>query len=171
MRPLYEVSMDLQAVMAEARAYAEEHDGELSNDLSDLIDSMNLERDQKIKNVALYIKNKKAESTMISDEMKGILAPFNQRKNAIQREIDSLTAYLVRHLKPKEKIKEATFSISWRKSTKPEIPIDIYPQDVDEEYSRTKIDFDRTAINNALKQGKEVYPGIFLVSTDNIQIK
>ena len=108
---------------------------------------------------------------MITEEVKTITDRFDTRAKAIDSEVDYLTNYLSRFLKPKEKVKDATFSVSWRKSTKSEIPDDVFPEDLDDEYIRTKKTFDRTAINNALKAGKNVYPGIFLVPKDNIQIK
>ena len=134
--------------------------GEITN--ADGLEALQLERDAKIENIALYIKNLKAEANMYADEEK----VFAQRKKTAQNKAEALTRYLDTMLHG-ERFKSAKTAITYRKSEAVEVvSIDAIPP----EYVVTHYTPDKAAIKKAIKNGEEV-PGAELVERSNIQVK
>ena len=130
----------------------------------DQLHELQMDRTDKIRNIACYIKNLRSDAAAYDEEAK----TFAARKKAAQGKADSLTAYLYDTLKKGEKISDKEFSISWRKSRSVNITdekalpaIYLIAQD-------PKID--KAGINEALKNGLTV-TGAELTTKNNIQIK
>lgn len=127
------------------------------------LESLQIERDQKIENIGCWIKNLLADAKALKEEKDTLAA----RQKIAENKAASLKKYLSRYLNG-EKFKSAKLSISYRKSDSVNIAEDAT---VPEEYLKYSDPVpDKAGLKAALKSGKE-YPGITLVSTQNIQIK
>lgn len=125
--------------------------------------NLSMERDAKVENIALWVKNLLAEAKMIKEE-KDHLA---YRQKVCENKAESLKEYLSRFLAG-EKFKTAKVSISYRKSERVDIS-DITK--LDDDYLKFKEpEPDKTKIKKALKDGI-CLEGAQLVESQNIQIK
>ena len=124
---------------------------------------LQMERRQKIRNIACWIKNLLADARAYEEEEK----TFATRKTAAKNKADSLKQYLSDCLHG-EKIQDKEFSIGWRKSQR--IHIDegaVIPA----AYLIPVPDkVDRQGLKDALRQGV-LLPGITLMEYNNIQIQ
>lgn len=127
------------------------------------LESLQMERDQKIENIGCWIKNLLADAKALKEEKDTLAA----RQKIAENKAVSLKKYLSRYLNG-EKFKSAKLSISYRKSDSVNIA---EGATVPEEYLKYSDPApDKVGLKAALKSGKE-YPGITLVSTQSIQIK
>ena len=124
---------------------------------------LQMERRQKIRNIACWIKNLLADARAYEEEEK----TFATRKTAAKNKADSLKQYLSDCLHG-EKIQDKEFSIGWRKSQRIHInegaaipPAYLIP---------VPDKVDRQGLKVALRQGV-LLPGITLVEYNNIQIQ
>lgn len=124
---------------------------------------LQMERRQKIRNIACWIKNLLADARAYEEEEK----TFAARKTAAKNKADSLKQYLSDCLHG-EKIQDKEFSIGWRKSH--QVQIDEGAA-IPEAYLIPMPDkVDKHGLKDALKQGC-IFPGIYLREKENIQIK
>lgn len=128
------------------------------------LEQLQIDRDEKVENICLYIKDLKAEAVALDNEKKALEA----RKAAAEKKSDSLSRYLQSMLAG-EKFKTARCAVSYRKTQAVNI--------VDEsllpnEYLRFKTTSapDKTAIKDAIKAGKDV-PGATLEDRQSMTIK
>lgn len=162
MASLYEINQSiLNCVEVEPGTTVNMETGEVI-DLEKL-SLLKMERSEKIRNIALWIKNLKADAKALKEEKEG----FYKRQKAAENKAAQLESYLANVLDG-EKVKETEFAIGWRKSKAvtitdekklPEIFLIAQPPKVD-----------KTAIGKALKDGEAV-PGAELIENMNIQIK
>ena len=130
---------------------------------ADKLDKLTMERDAKIENVALWIKDLKAEAEALKAEKMA----FAERQKVAENKIESLKKWLAYALDGQD-YKSVRASVSFRTSESVEID-DIYA--VDENYLRYKEpEADKTAIKNAIKAGQEV-AGATLVKNTSVIIK
>lgn len=125
--------------------------------------ALQLEREEKIENIALWFKNLTSEAEALKAEEKA----FADRRKSAESKAQYLKDLLDRELKG-QKFNTVKASISYRKSTSVEV------QDVDklpEEYRKTvtTVSADKAAIKEAFKRGD--VSGATLVESNNIQIK
>ena len=133
----------------------------------DIFCELQMEREAKVENMALWIKNLNAEADAIKAEKDNLA----DREKAARNKADRLKKYLAEILQG-EKFSSPKVAISYRKSTAVEIA------DEAEFISRGPKEYlipqppkiDKKAISEILKAGKEI-PGASLVERDNIQIK
>ena len=130
---------------------------------TDKIESLQMERSQKIRNIALWIKDLKAEAEALKVEKDN----FAQRQRTAENKIDSLKKYLAFALNG-EKVKETEYTISYRKSQAVEITdIDALPKGymvIQEPVANKQM------ISENLKKGT-VVPGAQLVEHESIIIR
>lgn len=156
MATLYDIVKQIEQFQFEV----DETTGEILN-MAEL-DALQVDKETKVENIALYIKNLKADAAMYADEEKA----FAQRKKAAANKADRLTKYLAAMLAG-EKYKSARVAITWRKSEQVDITsIDELPAG----YYVTEKRPDKMAIKKAMKNGEQV-PGAVLVERENIQVK
>lgn len=130
---------------------------------ADKLDKLTMERDAKIENVALWIKDLKAEAEALKAEKMA----FAERQKVAENKIESLKKWLAYALDGQD-YKSVRASVSFRTYESVEID-DIYA--VDENYLRYKEpEADKTAIKNAIKAGQEV-AGATLVKSTSVIIK
>ena len=124
---------------------------------------LQMERRQKIRNIACWIKNLLTDARAYEEEEK----TFAARKTAAKSKADRLKQYLSDCLHG-EKIQDKEFSIGWRKSQK--IHIDEGAAIPAAYLIPVPDKVDRTGLKDALRQGV-LLPGITLMEYNNIQIQ
>ena len=127
-------------------------------------EALQLARDEKIENIALWVKNLLSEAEALKAEEK---AYYERRKRA-ENKAESLKRYLDSALKG-QKFNTTRVSISYRKSTSVDV-LDV--EKLPEAYRKTvtTVSADKTAIGAALKAG-ELVDGATLVRKNNLSIK
>lgn len=128
------------------------------------LNQLQLERDTKIENIALWIKNLKADIKAYEEEEKN----FKAKKDVCKNKLESLTNYLTEALNG-EVFKTTKVTISYRKSTSVQVNENAQ---LPNEYLTVKTETtpNKAAIKEALTNGV-VIDGCLLVDKQNIQIK
>lgn len=158
---LYEINAALEAAYDAA---VDPDTGEIINEAAaQALDNLSMAKDDKIENIALWIKNLNAEADAINAEKKKLAA----RQAAAENKAESLKRYLSGALAG-EKFKTARVAISYRKSES--VQIDEGAKLPLELMTTPKPVPNKTAIKEALKAG-EVIEGVCLVTNNNIQIR
>ena len=134
--------------------------GEIIDDKA--LEELELARDNKIENIACWIKNLKADAESYKKEKE----VFVQREKAAKNKAESLKRYLEMALGG-EKFKTSKVSISYRKSEIVEID---EIEKLSDEFIKIEKKADKTAIKAAIKEGAEIV-GARIVENNNIQIK
>ena len=157
MATLYE----LTEALANFELDIDEETGEILN--ADELDALELERDTKIENIALWIKNLKADAEAYKKEKDSFYAKEKAAKNKEER----LKAYLESMLMG-EKFKSTKVSISYRKSES----LNIEPgAKVPEQYLKySEPTVDKAGLKEAVKNG-EYFEGVTMQVKNNIQIR
>lgn len=139
----------------------DEETGELLN--IDELDALQLEKDTKVENICLWIKNLKSDAVAYKAEKDA----FEKKRKAAENKAEKLSAY-VDYILAGDKFKSSKVNVSYRKSEQVEC-FDFL--EVDPDYLRFKEpELDKKKIKDALKQGIEV-KGCQLVERSNIQIR
>lgn len=128
------------------------------------LEALELEKEQKFENVALWIKNMEAENAAINAE----IDTLNSRVNRNKKKIESLKNWLVYALDG-EKFSTAKCEIRWRRSESVYIPDETK---IAKKYFKkeTTYKLDKQGIKELLKSGVKV-KGAELVQKQNPQIK
>lgn len=127
------------------------------------IDSLEMERDTKIRNIACWVRNMDAEEKALAEQER----IYRDRKNAVHNKKEDLKDYLARFLDGK-KWKNAEVSVSWRKSESVEVT-DM--KKLSSYYLRFKEpEVNKTLLKSDLKAGVKL-DGAALLEKNNIQIK
>ena len=155
MSSLYEINEDLLKCIDLAT-------GEIID--TDAFESLQIEKNDKLENVALWYKNLLAEAQAFKTE-KDVFADKQKRAEV---KAESLKQYLDAALHG-NKFGTVKVDISYRKSTSVDVlDIELLPDNYKK--SVTTVSADKTSIAKALKVGEEV-TGAKLVENNNIQIK
>lgn len=160
---LYEINAAIQAIDDEG--WVNEETGEIDEVLEKHLDSLVLERKDKIESICLLIKDKDAFSKAIKEEE----AALRKRREQLDRKAEWLRGYLAHCMLEREEFRTAKCEVRWRKSERVEIEFDM---DVPDQYVKVKQTavIDKAGIKKALKAGEEV-TGAKLVTVQNIQVK
>lgn len=127
------------------------------------LEELQMQREEKLENVGLWIKNLEAETKMISDEIDSL----STRKATKKNKVESLKNYLASALEG-QKFETPKLSVSWRKS---EVVTICEGAILPEEYLvPTEPRPNKTLLKLALRDGAEIC-GVELTSKNNIQIK
>lgn len=126
------------------------------------LNALELERDAKFENIALWYKDLVAEAKAIKEEE----AALKKRRESSENKAESLKAYLKYWLSG-EKFKTPKVSISYRKSKAVDIEEGAF---IPENYRRVKWEPDKTALKEALEAGEE-FEGITLEENESMIIK
>lgn len=149
---LYEIDAAIMACINE--------DGEVIDPVK--MAQLQMDRSEKVENVACWIKNLIAEAEMIEAERKKL----DERKHACLKKAEGLKGWLSYALEG-QKFSTGKVAISYRKSQAVNI---IDPEKVPAAWYKAKYEIDKATIKDALKNG-EVVPGAVLEERTNIQIK
>lgn len=156
MAKLYELTAALESFELDI----DEETGEITN--VDDLDQLQIQRDEKVENVALYIKNLLSDAEAYKKEKES----FAKKERQAKRKADNLKQYLARNLNG-EKFKSDRVTIGYRKSESVSIlDITALPEDL----QRVDISADKMAIKKRLKAG-ETIPGAVLEIKEGITIQ
>ncbi len=111
MRALYEINADIEQVVGE---YVDMETGEISNveEFEEIMESLQVERQEKLEAVALWMKNLGAEAEMLKKEEES----FRKRRQACENQREGLKKYLAFALNG-QKMKTAKVNIYYGTST------------------------------------------------------
>lgn len=137
-----------------------DENGEILNLMQ--LDELELEKNEKIENIALYIKNLKSDTEELKKEEENLM----QRRRVKEKKVEALKDYLSQFMQG-EKFETPKVKIGWRKSEKVEITDDF---ELPESYYRVKREIDKTRVKEDLKQGIEI-AGAKIIENCSIQIK
>lgn len=127
------------------------------------LNELEIERDTKIENIALWIKNLNADAKALKEEKDNLYA----RQKACENKAESLKNYLNNFLQG-EKYKSSKVSISYRDSKSVSV---IDASKIPSEYLKyAEPTINKTDIKNALENGIEI-DGAEIVTNTSIQIK
>lgn len=149
---------------------------EIDNQIIDLVDDetgeiidinrfeeLSMERDAKVENICLWIKNLKAEAEALKAEKDA----FAHRQKVVENKMNSLKEYISHYLEGTS-FKTTKVNVSFRKSESLEIS-NVYK--IPEEFLKYKEpDVDKQALKQAIKKG-EHFEGCEIIEKLNIQIK
>ena len=168
MASLYEINQQIEEAFAKA---IDPETGEISEEAIELINALQLEKDTKIENVALWHKNTVADIKAIGDEIKAL----QDRKKRLEAKQAWMDKYLESALNG-QKFETPKVAITYRKSTTVEIPdpekfVQFYLM-IDPDIVTTKVEHtpNKAAIKDKIKNG-EFVQGAALVEHQNMQIK
>ena len=126
--------------------------GEVNGDGMTLLDSLYMERDKKIENIACLIKNLKADAQALKAEKDA----FAKRQRQAENKAEALSNYLVSALNG-EKFSSNRCSVSFRHTQKVTLDEGFTIYDIDTHFVRMKEpELDKTAIKKALEDGTTI---------------
>ena len=159
---LFEIAEALERCVKLASGnYVDTETGEVID--TEAIESLEMERDTKIRNIACWIRNLDAEEKALAEQEK----IYRDRKNATHNKKEDLKEYLASFLAGK-KWKNEEVSISWRKSEAVEVT-DM--KKLSSYYLRYREpEVNKTLLKADLKAGVKL-EGAVLTEKNNIQIK
>ena len=142
----------------------DEETGEILD--TNALEALEIQRDEKIENIALFIKNLKAEAEAIKAEKMNLA----KRQQTAENKAEWLKQYLTKCLDG-EKFFSPKVAVSYRKSQTVEFIDGFDVNQLPEQFQRkVEPEADKTALKNALKEGEEIY-GVYLAEHNNTIIK
>lgn len=141
--------------------------GEFTGDL-DQLENLQMEREKKLENIGLYIKNLRAEADAIKAEIDNL----NKRRESSSKRADSLARYLSMVLAGSP-FKTPRVAVSWRKSKAVELDggfIEWAQVNRDDLLNYGKPAPNKTLIKKLLEHG-DVIPGAKVVEKNNMSVK
>lgn len=158
MATLYEINEQIMNFQWEV-----DEDGVILNPTG--LDDLEMERNEKIRNIGLYIKNLESDA----DQYEKAEKEFAQKKKYAKNKIDRLKEYLANNLQGETyKSDDGLLQISYRKSESVDIEMGAK---IPEKYLLAQDPkVDKASLKQALKQG-ETFEGITLLVKNNIQVK
>lgn len=160
---LYEIDANMQAAF---EAAVDPETGEIIDEkMAKDFEQLQLDRDQKIENICLYIKNLKSDAAALKAEKDA----FAARQKAAENKAASLTKYLQGYLQgEKYKAKDGRAVVSYRKSESVNV-VDL--KQIPEKYlTHPEPVANKMDIKKAIKAGEEI-PGAELIENQNMVIK
>ena len=161
---IYDIDREIQALLDSG---IDEETGELLID-TDALEALQMEKDQKIENLALAIKNLTADALAIKAEEQALA----QRRKQTEAKAERARQYLEFVLQG-EKFQTPRVAVTYRKSTKLQLDdgFILWAQIHEPDFLRYKDpEPDKTAITRAIKSGAEIQ-GAALVESQTMTIK
>lgn len=128
----------------------------------EMIEALNMAKEEKIENICLWIKNLQAEAIALKTEKDN----FADRERVTKNKIESLKKY-ISHVLDGQKFETTKVKVGFRKSTSLEI---LESAIIPDNFLITKTEVDKAGLKKAVKDGLEV-EGVFLSENRNISIK
>ena len=128
----------------------------------EMIEALNMAKEEKIENICLWIKNLQAEAIALKTEKDN----FADRERVTKNKIESLKKY-ISHVLDGQKFETTKVKVGFRKSTSLEI---LESAIIPDNFLITKTEVDKAGLKKAVKDGLEV-EGVYLSENRNISIK
>lgn len=162
---LYEITSDLAQIEGKMEEFASEHEGDITEfPLNDELEALEGERDSKVLSIGCWFKNLTSNAEALKRE-KAVLA---KRQQVLENKAESLKAYMESCLPKGYKLEDSKVKIGWRKSHP--VTVNCEPEDLPEEYQSTSVSANKTALKDAIAEGKEI-KDVEINTKQNIQIK
>ena len=131
------------------------------------LEALQLERKEKVENIALFIKNLESDAASIKEEETALKA----RREAKERKAERLREYLKSSMIALDEAKFETSRVALSFRTSKAVVVDDMEK-LDKKYITEKVSYtaDKTAIKKAIESGEEV-PGAKIVENKNLQLK
>ena len=160
MANLFEYNEKIDEIMANA---IDENGAVIDAELVAELDSLQMERDEKIDNIIKFYKSRKAMAEALKAEKKAI----GDRQKTAENECESIKRYLGAALAGK-KWESTAGKISFRSTKEVHVDsLDAIPKD----YLRVKIEPNKTAIKDAILKDGEIIEGAWVEEKTNTIIK
>lgn len=163
---LFEILSDIRVLMWNIFENMDEETGEtfLTEDIAEKLNELQISRDEKLENIALYMKERQAEADAIKAEIKKL----QERARFAQNAADRLKDYLAYGLEEANmnKFESARVKMSFRKSSA--VIIDDL-EAIPEEFIKVEKTANKTEIKKALKEG--TVNGVHLEDRQSLVIK
>lgn len=160
---LYEIDKAIQEALEGA---VDPESGEIiDEELLAAYDQLRMDRDQKVENIGLYIKNLEADAAAIKAEAKNLTA----RAKAAENKAEHLRNYMQFCLNG-QKFQSPRLSVSFRKSQKVEVDQNRLFEIPDDYLRYKEPEVDKKRVSEALKAGEDI-PGCTLVDSVSMIIK
>lgn len=164
---LYKINAEIAAAIESMFDTVNEETGEVDAGTVERLESLQAEKNEKIENCGLYLKNIDSEIAALDAEIKNLTA----RKKTKENKRDRLTEYVKPFIEEMEnkKFESARVAFSLRSSESVNITDE---SAIPAEFIKTKTETapDKTAIKKAIKAGA-VVSGAELITKSNLQIK
>lgn len=163
---LYEID---KAIEEAVNSSVDPETGEITG--LEAIEALEMEREAKIENIALYHKNLIAFAADIKEEEKNL----SERRKAIENKAERLKSYLDNSLNG-EAFETAKCKLTYRKSTAVNISDEeacmwyLLSMDMEPCIKRRPPEINKAELTKVLKEGKEI-PGAALEQRNNLSIK
>lgn len=178
---IYELNEEIGNILDEVDSYIDD-DGNFINtqtgevitadvaeayfsELQRQLDSLAEARDEKISNIACWIKQLKADAEAIKKEKLNL----EKRQKSCENKAESLKKYLSSVLQG-DKFKDARVSISYRSSKTVEFAPNFDYSKLPEEYQKITYEPKKTELKNAILNGEE-FEGVWIQDNTSMQIK
>ena len=147
---LYEVDEELMAVFVLLDEYAAENEGDVTDfPLNEELEALGRKREELLLTMGAIRKGKIATVKGFADE----ITSLQKKKKVEENQIKSMDGFMSYHLEKGEKLKDSRCTISLRKSS--QLILDVPPELLPPEYTRTKIEADKTALKDLIKTNVE----------------
>lgn len=158
---LYEIDQKMMEAFAAA---VDPETGEIIDDeMKSAFDQLAIDRDQKIENICLFIKNLRADAAALKAEKDA----FAAREKAAENKAESLLRYLKGYLNG-EPFKTTRAAVSWRKTKSVKIDnLSLIPADY---VTQPEPVPNKIAIRKAIAAG-ELVPGAELVESQSMTVR
>ena len=108
---LYEINAEIEKAMDDMLASVNEETGEVDDSYVKALDSLMMEKREKLENIGMFIKNLNAEAEMLKNEENAL----KERRKAKEKKIEKLKKYVASALNG-EKFETTKVVFSFRKS-------------------------------------------------------
>lgn len=160
---LYEINEELRSIMEDF--VVDEETGEIIGEIDyEKIQALQLERKEKLENIALYVKELKSEVDALKSEAKKLSERAKVKENKI-RGLSNYVDFILKGMGT-NKFETSRVLISYRKSEVVEVEENKLPK----KYMKVELSPDKIEIKKLLKSGM-VIKGAHLVKRQNLQIK
>lgn len=160
---LFDLNKEFRDAIRRVEFFAMENDGEINENLEAEFKCLELAREEKVLNLAGYIKELEAECEAIKKQEKKL----GERRESLENRVEYLTKYLLKNISEREKLSSPWAQISWKKSKYVEITDEKL---IDKKYIVMEPKISKSSIGDDLKAGIEV-AGAILQEKMNLQIK
>ena len=168
MRSLYDIDSRIEALLSlPEEDVVDVETGEVKRDIWSELDALDIERREKIANIALFIKQAKAEAAMLREYAKQISDRARAKENRVERLIAHTAASMMQY--DDRIIEDKRVRVTATTSKSVDVPdVSVLP----DEYKRVKttVEADKAKLTKALKAG-ETFEGVYVIEKPTLRIK